>query len=93
MFKKAMALILSLLMVVSSFAVCVSAEYTIEDDLTEYPVIMIPGYSGTELIMINDDGSESRIWGINMDSILDRVMNRIVDLGKGLVLTIDGIAE
>ncbi len=93
MFKKAMALILSLLMVVSSFAVCVSAEYTIEDDLTEYPVIMIPGYSGTELIMINDDGSESRVWGINMDSILDRVMNRIVDLGKGLVLTIDGNAE
>ena len=93
MLKKAIALIISLAMVMSILAVSVSAEYTVEGDLTEYPVIMIPGYSGTELIMVNDDGSETRIWGVNMDSILDRVVNRIADLGKGLVLTIDGNPE
>ncbi len=91
--KKIISVILSIIMVASLFSASVSAEYQIEGDITKYPVIMVPGYSGTELVMVNDDGSETRIWGLNMDSVLDRVMNRIIDLGKGLVLTIDGNAE
>lgn len=93
MVKKSIAFVLSIVMVLSVFSAAVTAEYQLEGDITDYPVIMVPGYSGTELVMVNDDGSETRIWGLNMDSVLDRVMNRIIDLGKGLVLTIDGNAE
>lgn len=91
--KKTVAFLLSIIMVFSVFAVAVNAEYEMKGNLTDYPVIMVPGYSGTELVMINEDGSETRVWGLNMDSVFDRVMNRIMDLAKGLVLTIDGNAE
>ena len=91
--KKTVAFLLSIIMVFSVFTVAVNAEYEVKGNLTDYPVIMVPGYSGTELVMINENGSETRIWGLNMDSVFDRVMNRIIDLAKGLVLTVDGNAE
>lgn len=93
MFRKVISLLLSVVMLVSLFTVAVSAEYQVTGDITDYPVVMVPGYSGTELVMINDDGTETQIWGVNMDSIMDRVMNCLMDLGKGLVLTVKGNAE
>lgn len=93
MSKKIIALIMSVVMLFTTFSVVAGAAYEVNGEITEYPVIIVPGYSGSELVMINDDGTETQIWGLNMDSILDRVLNRIVDLGKGLVLTIKGNPE
>ena len=91
--KKILALIMSVVMMFTMFSAIAGAAYEVNGEITEYPVIIVPGYSGSELVMINDDGTETQIWGLNMDSILDRVLNRIVDLGKGLVLTIKGNPE
>lgn len=93
MSKKILALIMSVVMMFTMFSAIAGAAYEVNGEITEYPVIIVPGYSGSELVMINDDGTETQIWGLNMDSILDRVLNRIVDLGKGLVLTIKGNPE
>lgn len=93
MSKKILALIMSVVMMFTMFSAIAGAVYQLTDDITDYPVIIVPGYSGSELVMINDDGTETQIWGLNMDSILDRVLNRIVDLGKGLVLTVKGNPE
>ncbi len=93
MTKKIFALIMSIVMMFTMFSAIAGAVYQLTDDITDYPVIIVPGYSGSELVMVNDDGTETQIWGLNMDSILDRVLNRIVDLGKGLVLTVKGNPE
>lgn len=93
MSKKILALIMSVVMMFTMFSAIAGAAYEVKGEITEYPVIIVPGYSGSELVMVNDDGTETQIWGLNMDSILDRVLNRIVDLGKGLVLTIKGNPE
>ena len=93
MSKKILALIMSVVMMFTMFSAIAGAAYEVKGEITEYPVIIVPGYSGSELVMVNDDGTETQIWGLDMDSILDRVLNRIVDLGKGLVLTIKGNPE
>lgn len=93
MSKKILSLIMSVVMMFTAFSAIAGAVYDINGEITDYPVIIVPGYSGSELVMINDDGTETQIWGLNMDSILDRVLNRIVDLGKGLVLTVKGNPE
>ncbi len=91
--KKILSVILSVSVLLCALLTTVGAAYSVEGDLTDYPIIMIPGYSGTELVMVNEDGTETPVWGLNMDSVLDRVVNRIVDLGKGLVLTVKGNPE
>ena len=88
MTKKILAFVLAAVMVFSCFAVGASA--IVADDPKDYPVILVPGYSGSDLDMVHDDGSVERIWALNMDIILERVLARIVDIGKGLVLTAKG---
>ncbi len=92
MFRKTMAVILSAIIAISSFAVVVGASYR-DGQLSDLPVVMVAGYSSPELVMTDDEGNKTQIWGLNMDSVLSRVLNRIVDLGKGLVMTIDGNPE
>ena len=93
MSKRILSLVMSVVMLATAFSVLAGAAYEVQGDITDYPVVIVPGYSGSELVMVNDGGTEEQIWGLNMDSILDRVLGRIVDLGKGLALTIKGNPE
>lgn len=93
MFKKSLALILSIVLLCSVFFTTVGAAVQFEEEISDYPVIMVAGYSSSELVLVGENGERTRIWGVNMDSILNRVINRIYDLGKGLVLTAKGDAE
>ena len=92
MFRKTMALILAVLFTVMTCSVCASA-LTAEDGITSYPVILVPGYSGTGLVKVDEDGTRTQVWGLNTDEVLQRVLARIADLGRGLVLTAKGDAE
>lgn len=91
--KRILSLVMSVVMLFTAFSVIAGAAYEVNGEITDYPVIIVPGYSGSELVMVNENGTEEQIWGLNMDSILDRVLGRVVDLGKGLVLTIKGNPE
>ena len=51
MSKKILSLVLSIVMLFSVLSVAASA-VTDDDILTDYPVILIPGYSGTELDLV-----------------------------------------
>ncbi len=93
MFKKGLALLLSAVLLCSLLLTTVGAAVQFEGAISDYPVIMVAGYSSSELVRVNEDGTRTRIWGLDMNSILDRVINRIYDLGKGLVLTAKGDAE
>jgi hypothetical protein len=93
MYKKGLALIVSLVLLCSVFLTTVGAAVQFEGSISDYPVIMVAGYSSSELVKVDENGNRTRIWGLDMDSVLDRVINRIYDLGKGLVLTAKGDAQ
>lgn len=92
MFRKTLSVFLSLLVAFGAFSVAVGA-VKVQGEISDLPVIMVAGYSGAELVMTDDNGNKTQIWGLNMDSVIGRVFNRIVDLGKGLVMTMDGNPE
>lgn len=60
--KKTMAILLSVLLV---FSVCSSGVYAAYEinELTEYPVIMVPGYSSSELYRLDENGEVVHVWG------------------------------
>lgn len=93
MFKKALSLILCVVLILSALVTTVGAAVEFREPISDYPVIMVAGYSSSELVLVDEDGERTRIWGVNMDSILNRVIDRIYDLGKGLVLTAKGDAD
>ena len=88
--KKFLSIILALAVVIASCTVFASASGDLDpDDITEYPVIIVPGYSASSLRL----ESGKVIWGLDMDEVLDRVLNRIIDLGMGLGALTVGNAE
>lgn len=83
--KKFIAIILSLTVVLTScLAVTAAATIDKNDVNTDYPVIMVAGYSSSSLYVGDSPETGERIWGLNMDDILNRVLNNIVELGVGL---------
>ncbi len=89
MFKKSLAVFLSIVLMFSTFATVVGA-VELEGNISDLPLVIVAGYSSGELTMTNDDGTQTQIWGLNMDSVLNRVFANIVGIGKGLVLTAEG---
>lgn len=88
--KKFLSLILALALVIGSCTVVASASGSLDaEDISEYPVIIVPGYSASSLRL--DTGEV--IWGLDWDEVLDRVLNRIIDLGMGLGALTVGNAE
>lgn len=76
--KKFVALLLSITTLVTTLALSVSAE---KSDPTEYPVIIVGGYSGSQLY---DADTGEHVWGLDMDKILDKVKEDLVPLLIGL---------
>ncbi len=60
--KKMLAILLTVLML---FSLCSSGVYAAveADKLTEYPVIMVPGYSSSELYRLDENGEVVHVWG------------------------------
>ncbi len=89
MTKKLLAIILSLTMLLSVFSV---SAYALENDgsLSDYPVILIPGYSGTDLDLVSEDGTHERVWHMNLSEFGAELLTKIADIGKGVVSTFKG---
>lgn len=88
--KKILSVILALALAIGSCTVFASASGKLDaEDISEYPLIIVPGYSSSSLCL--DTGEV--IWGLNMDEVVDRVLNRIIDLGMGLGALTVGNAE
>ncbi len=91
--KKFIAVLLSLVIVITS-CVAVSASGKLnKDDVSEYPVIMVAGYSASSLYCGESPETGEMVWGLNMDDILNRVLENIVQLGIGLGAMTVGNAE
>lgn len=83
--KKAVSLILAFLLLISCFG---SAAYAFDaGEENDYPIIIVPGYSASQLVRVNDDGTEEDVWYIDINTVLDVVKQNIpqIALGAGLL--------
>lgn len=91
--KKFLCVILSLVMVFTSCAVIALAAAEVKGDITDYPVIIVPGYSSTNLYYGDSLETGESVWGLDWDHVLSRVFARIAELGIGLGALTVGNAE
>lgn len=75
--KKIISLLLVFTLVFTLFAFKTSAE----DEISDYPVIIVPGYSGSALRYVDENGNEEHIWGFTPDMILNILKNTIKNIG------------
>lgn len=92
--KKFLSILLSLAIITASCAVAASASGELDkEDISEYPLIIVPGYTSSSLYYGDSPETGEIVWGLNMDEVINRVLNRIVDLGIGLGALTVGNAE
>ncbi|MGN1195927.1 MAG: hypothetical protein ACI4SB_10635, partial [Acutalibacteraceae bacterium] len=88
--KKVIAVLLCTIMVL----MCGSAAYAAEGEkYTEYPVIVVPGYSSSWMYKEGENGEKIHVWGIDMNDVSQRILKRIVDIGIGLGALTQGNAK
>ena len=78
--KKALSLLLSALMIVMSFS-CLNA---FAADETVTPVIVVGGYSSSDLFLDYGTENEQHVWGINKDIILSQLKENLDKYDKTL---------
>ncbi len=85
--KKAISLIMAVIIAATCFT---AGSFAIKDgdELTDYPVIIVAGYSSSDLVRINDDGSEEQIWHLEGGNILDMVTGYIGRIIAGLGMAV-----
>ncbi len=89
--KKILAFLISFAIIFSTCAFAVSAEEKLnKEDITDYPVIMVAGYSSSTLI---DRDTGEQVWGLDGDKIIDAVLKNIAEIGIGLGAMTAGNAE
>lgn len=91
--KKILCVLLSAAMIFASCAVAVSASGEVEGKISDYPVIIVPGYSSTNLYYGDSLETGESVWGLDWDHVVDRVFARIAELGIGLGAFTMGNAE
>ncbi len=87
--KKVISVILCAAILLGTFALNAFAEPEIEikGEITDYPVIVVPGYSAAWLMKGDDPETAECAWsGLNFDELLPRLLDRIVELGAGLAV-------
>ncbi len=82
--KKFLSVVLTIIIALSA---CSVAAYGIDDgvEITEYPVIMVAGYSSTNLFVEAEDGSlGDKLWGLGVEDFLPFLLGNIAKIGIGL---------
>lgn len=85
--KKLLALLLAAVIAVtgavSAFAL-IQFPVTLEGELSDYPVVIVPGYIGARLYLGDDPETAECAWsGFNVDQLLPHVLQRIAELAAG----------
>ena len=70
--KKILAVMLGILMIFSCISVAFAAESKTDDELTEYPIIFVPGYATSNIYYLDENGEKKPIWGTDpLQQIVD----------------------
>lgn len=92
MFKKSLAILLSLVMMLSVVGVGVNAA-VVKDVYSDYPVILVPGYSGTLLDLVHEDGTRERVWNFDANELISFILGDIADVARSVIEIYDGNPE
>jgi len=91
MIKKAISVLLVITLLCGLLSASAAAQGT--QDITRYPVVIVPGYSSSQLYYTGEDGSKQQVWWIGTDAILAEVYAHIAEVGLGLGLLAAGRAD
>ena len=91
--KKFTAILLCVCLLIAPCLFTASANAEVTGKLTDYPVIIVPGYSSSALYYGDSIETGEHVWGINMDLIMERVLKNIAKIGVGLGKMTVGDAE
>lgn len=78
--KKLISVLLALTL---CLAMCVPA-FAAGENWTDYPVIVVPGYSSSAMYRLDENGNKIHVWGIDTNEILAAVLKNIAQLGIGI---------
>ena len=81
--KKLLCIIMSAVMLLSLSCTAFAAG-EVKGDISEYPVVIVPGYSSSNLYYGDSLETGETVWGLNFDYVIERVLARIAELGIGL---------
>ena len=84
--KKILCVILAMVMIFSTCGIFANASGEVKGDVSEYPVIIVPGYSSTNLYYGDSLETGESVWGLDFDHVLERVLARLAEIGIGLGL-------
>lgn len=87
--KKIIALFLVVLMCAT--LVAPSAAAAEEKDI--YPLVVVPGYSSSNMYKYNEKGEKEHVWGVDINEILERVIARAASLGIDIAALAQGDAK
>lgn len=78
--KKVLSILLCVVMI---FAACPLA-FAAQDDVSDYPYVLVPGYSSSAFYRIDENGNRVHVWGIDTDEIIQALLANIAQVGIGL---------
>ncbi len=90
--KKLLSVILCVLLVVAT-AIPAFAATVQNNELSEYPVLLVAGYSSSELVMIDEEGNKTQIWGLDFSEIGTKVEEEYLNLLIGGAMMTQGDYE
>ena len=79
--KKVLSVVLAVVLLVTP---CVIAVRGATDDAAQYPLVVVPGYSASTLVRVNNDGSEEQVWMLNLGGIGGDILEYIVPIARGI---------
>jgi len=82
--KKAVSAVLVFAFVIAALCLPAGAQ----DDISEYPAIMVAGYSASALVLEKEDGTTEQVWQLQGGNILDMVTGYVGRIIAGLGLAV-----
>ena len=78
--KRVISVALSVILLFAAVSPAFAAEFN-----TDYPVIVLPGYSSSNLELVHEDGTTEKIWGLDYEKILQEIKPYLAQFAASLV--------
>ena len=79
--KKILSVILAVVLVVTP---CVIAARGATDNASQYPLVVVPGYSASTLMKVSGSGTEEQVWMLNLGGVGGDILEYIVPIARGV---------
>ena len=81
--KRLLSLLLCVALALSLFPAALAAAQE-RREYSQYPCVVVPGYSSAGLYRYGENGEKIWVWGVQTEEIVETVLKHIVELGAGI---------